>query len=135
MYELLNNNLFNAIDDLFDLGFSSKPLSFRYITPNTKDMSPASRWKKDDNKYYITVRMVGINPDDVKVTVEDYGIKVEGESDTFGETYSQSVSLGIAEDVISNVKGVSYEVKNGMCRIELEMKEKEYNKIDVKRIK
>lgn len=138
MYNDFNNNFFNfdpinSLEDILGLGFS-KPISIRFLTPDTKDVSPVSSWKKDGNKYYAVVRVVGIDPDDVKVALDEKSITVSGESETFGETYSQHVVIGVSPDIISNIDSVTYEVKSGMCRIDLIMKEKEIHRIDVKRI-
>lgn len=124
-------DLFDELEDVMTLGFGMKPLMFRYSTPNTKDIAPASRWTKDGNSYSTVVRVVGINEDEVEVSVEDYGILIKGESNTFGEEYSQEVKLGIAKDVIANIESVRYEVKNGMCKVVVDLKEPAYHKIAV----
>jgi len=124
------------LDRFFDdfLGFGSRPLSMHFVTPSTKDIQPVAKWKKDGNTYYTVVRMVGIDPEFVEVTLEDYGIHIKGESTTFGETYSQEISLAIAKETLQNINEVTYDVKNGMCQISLIMNEPEVKKIAITRL-
>ena len=94
----------------------------------------AAPWTKGENCYSTVVRVVGINPSDVEVSMEESGIVIKGESDTFNEKYSQEVSLGIAKDIMSNIKEVNYEVKNGMCKVVLCMKEPECRSIAINKV-
>ena len=132
--------MYNFFDEFYNLSsfdnlmFSRQPLSVKFNTPSTKDISPAAPWTKGENCYSTVVRVVGINPSDVKVSMEESGIVIKGESDTFNEKYSQEVSLGIAKDIMSNIKEVNYEVKNGMCKIVLRMKEPEHSFIAINKV-
>ena len=132
--------MYNFFDELYNLNsfdnlmFSRQPLSVKFNTPSTKDISPAAPWTKGENCYSTVVRVVGINPSDVKVSMEESGIVIKGESDTFNEKYSQEVSLGIAKDIMSNIKEVNYEVKNGMCKVVLCMKEPECRSIAINKV-
>ena len=132
--------MYNFFDEFYNLSsfdnlmFSRQPLSVKFNTPSTKDISPATPWTKGENCYSTVVRVVGINPSDVEVSMEESGIVIKGESDTFNEKYSQEVSLGIAKDIMSNIKEVNYEVKNGMCKIVLRMKEPECRSIAINKV-
>lgn len=131
MTEFLTN-FFN--DDDF-LGFGLRPLSIRFNTPLTKDISPMAPWKKDDQgNYYTVVRVVGLNPEQTEVSLESYGLLIKGESETFGEKYSQELKLGVSSETIANIKTINYEVKNGMCKITLVMKEKKSSDIKINRV-
>lgn len=127
------NNFFDDFDDLF-FGFG-RPMSIRFNTPNTKDIQPASPWSKDENGYHMVARVVGINPEDLKVTLEEYGICIDGESDYNGSTYTQHIELPISKDLMANVTEVNYEVKNGLCKVSLIVKEPEYKQVAVKMLK
>lgn len=127
------NELFEEVERLATLGFGTKPYSLSFRTPFTKDMQPFSPWKKEENTYTTTVRVVGVDPDDVEVELEDYGIHIKGKSETFGETYEQDVSIGIARAVMANIDEVNYEVKNGMCKIVLKVHEPSYKKVAISR--
>lgn len=132
--------MYNFFDEFYNLSsfdnlmFSRQPLSVKFNTPSTKDISPAAPWTKGENCYSTVVRVVGINPSDVEVSMEESGIVIKGESDTFNEKYSQEVSLGIAKDIMSNIKEVNYEVKNGMCKVVLCMKEPECRSIAINKV-
>ena len=132
--------MYNFFDEFYNLNsfdnlmFSRQPLSVKFNTPSTKDISPAAPWTKGENCYSTVVRVVGINPSDVEVSMEESGIVIKGESDTFNEKYSQEVSLGIAKDIMSNIKEVNYEVKNGMCKVVLCMKEPECRSIAINKV-
>ena len=132
--------MYNFFDEFYNLNsfdnlmFSRQPLSVKFNTPSTKDISPAARWTKGVNCYSTVVRVVGINPSDVEVSMEESGIVIKGESDTFNEKYSQEVSLGIAKDIMSHIKEVNYEVKNGMCKVVLCMKEPECRSIAINKV-
>lgn len=125
---------FYNLDSFDNLMFSRQPLSVKFNTPSTKDISPAAPWTKGENCYSTVVRVVGINPSDVEVSMEESGIVIKGESNTFNEKYSQEVSLGIAKDIMTNIKEVNYEVKNGMCKIVLRMKEPEHSFISINKV-
>ena len=132
--------MYTFFDDFYGLSpfdnslFSRQPLSVKFNTPSTKDISPAAPWTKGENCYSTVVRVVGINPSDVEVSMEESGIVIKGESNTFNEKYSQEVSLGIAKDIMTNIKEVNYEVKNGMCKIVLCMKEPEHSFISINKV-
>ena len=132
--------MYNFFDEFYNLSsfdnlmFSRQPLSVKFNTPSTMDISPAATWTKGENCYSTVVRVVGINPSVVEVSMEESGIVIKGESDTFNEKYSQEVSLGIAKDIMSNIKEVNYEVKNGMCKIVLRMKEPECRSIAINKV-
>ena len=132
--------MYNFFDEFYNLSsfdnlmFSRQPLSVKFNTPSTKDISPAAPWTKGENCYSTVVRVVGINPSDVEVSMEESGIVINVESYTFNEKYSQEVYLGIANDIMSNIKEVNYEVKNGMCKIVLRMKEPECRSIAINKV-
>lgn len=129
MYDLLD-----ILEDSFSLGFGKSPLGIKFSTPYTKDINPAAPWKKEENNYKTVVRMIGVNPEDVKVELENYGLHVSGETEEEEGKYSQDIKLGIAKDVISNIQEITYSVKNGVCRITLIMKQPEESKVEVKRV-
>lgn len=132
--------MYNNFLDLLELddsilGFRTKPLSLNFSTPSTKDIEPVAPWKKNDEGNYETViRMVGITPDDVNVEIEDYGIHVYGESNTFDQIYSQNIKIGVAREIKNNIDEIVYNVKNGMCKITLIMIKHEEKAISIKRV-
>ena len=132
--------MYNFFDEFYNLNsfdnlmFSRQPLSVKFNTPSTKDISPAAPWTKGENCYSTVVRVVGINPSDVEVSMGASGIVSKGECDTLNEKYSQEVALGIAKDIMSNIKEVNYEVKNGMCKVVLCMKEPECRSIAINKV-
>ena len=134
MNELFKSNYFDELMDSVALGFG-RPFNIRFNTPLTKDMCPATPWKKEDEYSYSTVvRMLGINPEDVNITLEEYGLSVQGESETYGGKYSQHVDLGISKDLISNIKEVNYSLENGLCKIVLQMNEPVKKEVKISRV-
>ena len=127
------HSIFDEFDNLF-FGFG-RPVSIRFNTPYTKDIQPASPWSKDENGYHMVARVVGINPDDLKVTLEDYGLCIDGESEYDGNIYTQHIELPISKDLLANITDITYEVKNGLCKVSIVVKEPEYKKVNVKMIK
>lgn len=135
------NILRSFFDDDFILGFGG-PTCIRYNTASTKDMNPAvwSKWKETEGDvekelgYKGVVRTVGVDEEDVKVSLERDGLIVEGKTTFEGYTYSQYVKLPISRDVISNISGVSYRSKNGMTYVYLNVRTPEYKQIKVQKI-
>ena len=125
------SNLFN---ELMFWGFG-EPTGIKFNTPNTKDMRPASVWTKTENGYQMTARVVGIDPDDINITMEDYGICLDGKTDDDGTIYTQHIELPISKDLMANITDVNYEVKNGLCKLQIIVKEPEYKKVNIQRIK
>ena len=78
--------------------------------------------------------MVGIDPEQVNISLEKYGLHIYGESEVFGEKYNQEIKIGMASEIIANIESVNYEVKNGMCKIILNMKKVEKQPIKISRI-
>ena len=129
--------IFNTLDyfDRMLCGFGSTPESFKFSTPGTKDMSPLSNWeKKEGNVFTTVVRVVGLNEDDVIIEVTDDALRVCGESEVFGATYSQEMIIPLAQDVVANIESVEYQVKNGLCKIAVKLIEPEKRRIAVTRV-
>ena len=124
----LFEEIFNDFSSDLPLGFRRDPLSIRFSTPKTKDIEPAAPWRQDGNTYKTTIRCVGINPEDVKVSLENYGINITGKTEEEDGEYSQDVKLGISKELMSEIEEVLYTVKNGLCKITLVMKKEQERK-------
>ena len=134
MSSLMTNFLSNDFFDDTFFGFGVKPFYNRFNTPLTKDITPVAPWKRDGDNYYTVVRMIGIDPEQVNISLEKYGLHIYGESEVFGEKYNQEIKIGMASEIIANIESVNYEVKNGMCKIILNMKKVEKQPIKISRI-
>ena len=126
------STIFDEFDNLF-FGFG-KPVSIKFNTPYTKDVHPASPWIKDENGYHMVARVVGINPSDLNVTLEEYGLCIDGETEDDGYVYTQHIELPISKDLLANITEVNYSVNNGLCKVYITVKEPEYKKAVVKMI-
>lgn len=127
----MNNfeRIFKDFDEVFTLGFGKpRKLSFNSCV---KDMLPSYWEKKEDNKYICTVKTLGINPEDVEVTIEDYGLKVTGETELNGYKYNTSFELPIAESIMNDIKEIDVSSKNGLTFITLKLNIPEKKKIKI----
>jgi HSP20 family molecular chaperone IbpA len=124
----------NIFNELMFLGLG-EPTGIKFNTPNTKDIRPASYWKKVEDGYQMIARVVGINPEDINITMEEYGICLDGKTDDEGTVYTQHIELPISKDLMANITDINYEVKNGLCKIKILVKEPEYKKVNIQMIK
>ena len=155
MYDFLRDFNFNDF-----IGFGV-PTNIRFNTAGTKDMLPVywKKWSveikdkdneghgKDENDknndkepkmkdvgYKCVCRTVGINEEDIKITLEDYGICVQGETTYEGNVYSQYIELPISKDLIANIESINYKTVNGLTYIYLLMKEPKKNKVSIRKV-
>lgn len=158
MYDFLRDFNFNDF-----IGFGV-PTNIRFNTAGTKDMLPVywKKWSveikdkentednnevnevnnKDGNKepktkdvgYKCVCRTVGINEEDIKITLEDYGICVQGKTEYEGNVYSQYIELPISKDLIANIESINYKTINGLTYIYLLMKEPKKNKVSIRKV-
>lgn len=109
--------------ELFDEFFNGMSL-FGYrpmrlvFNSNVKDMSPYS-FKKTDDGFIGTVKTLGISEKDIKVTVEEYGIKVTGESEINGEKYNTEIEIAINDSVMADLKEIKYHCQDGLTFVNL----------------
>ena len=143
----MNSLMARNFDELFDsvmLGFGA-PTNIRFNTAKTKDLMPSywSTWEveeKDSTEkrklgYKCVCRTVGINPEDVNVTMEDYGICVDGQTEHEDNKYTQHIELPISESVMSDIENISYKTLNGLTYIYIKMKSPEKRKVKINRVK
>lgn len=129
--------IFDDFFDQFVLGFG-KPRKNRYNTGHTQDMSPVY-WETltDDNGeeigYKATCRTVGIEPDDVKVTVKGNVIAVEGKTENGKSVYDCYYEIPVAESVIANIEKINYQTKNGLTYVTVNIKRPIKNEILIER--
>jgi HSP20 family molecular chaperone IbpA len=125
------SNFDSIFDEFFTWGFG-KPRNLHFQT-KTKDMMP-SFWEKSDDGYKVTCRTVGISPSDVKVSVEDDCIHVNGETEIDKYKYSTDFDLPVSKDVISNIKNIKYKTENGITIIYLDIDRPEKKKINIQKL-
>jgi HSP20 family molecular chaperone IbpA len=98
--------------------FGYKPMRLVFNSAGIKDMSPY-KFIKTDKGYKCLVKTLGINEKDIEVTVEDYGIKVNGKSEVEGDEYNTEIQIAINETVMDNLKEINYHSINGLTVVEM----------------
>lgn len=91
---------------------------------------------KDGNPVY-RLETVGINSDDIKVSISGNIISVTGETeDEYDDKpFSIDYKILLDEDSISNIESIEYTTKNGMTCLVIKTKEKEKNNsIEIKKV-
>lgn len=98
------------------------------------DMNPI-KFVKTESGYTAIVNTLGIEEDDISVSIEGSLLVVDGETkdEELGSNYSQHFKLKINESVLSNITGIRYCSKNGVTKIYLDIEQKE-NKIKIEKI-
>lgn len=126
--------IFNDLDRFFGdfEGWFGRPRDLVFHVKN-KDMMP-SYWEKTDTGYKCTCRTVGIAPSDVKVTLEDDCIHIEGKTTLDNFDYSTSYDLPLTEDVINNIKNIKYKTENGITIIYIDLEKPEKKKVKIEQI-
>lgn len=99
----------------------------------TKDQMP-SYWEKTDTGFKATCRTVGINPEDVKVSLEYDCIKVSGETEMDGYKYNCYYELPVIEEVLNNIKSIQYKTKNGLTFIYVDVDIPKKKDVKIERI-
>ena len=119
---------FNDFFDQFALGFG-RPQKKRYNTGHTQDMSPVywRELKDDDGKkigYRATCRTVGVSPDDVKVSLKDYSIIVQGKTEFSKERiYDCYYEIPVAESIVSDIEKINFKSENGLTYVTVLVKQ------------
>ena len=119
--------------DFFDEFLFGKPANLVYNAGKTQDMNPAY-WTKTENGYKAICRTVGIAPEDVVITINEYKIVVKGETEYEGVKYNTSFELPISKEIIGNVKSIDYKTLNGLTYIYLYVETPEKKKIKINKI-
>lgn len=142
------NSTMSDLSTMFDIAGFGRPVKIRFNTNGTKDMMPAC-WKVWEEKvnskdipdsvlvkkgYKAICRTVGINEEDIKITVEDYGICVEGKTVVEGTEYSQYMELPVSKSIMDSIKNIKYKSINGLTYVYLEVEEPEKKKINIEKI-
>ena len=118
-------NMFN--DDFFPIGFA-RPQKIVFNTNKLQDMNPA-HWKKTENGYVGIFKTLGC--DDIKLTLEDYGIKLLASGEVFGNKYDTTLELPINKEILNNIIEIKYETKLGVTKIEIILQEPEKKRIKI----
>lgn len=113
--------------------FFGKPKGIKFNT-YVYDMNPTF-WKKTDNGYTCLVHTLGISKDDIKLKIEENGVKISGETkyDELDDPFTKDFFIPIDKDILSNVSKIRYRVENGLTFIYLDVEHKE-NKINIEQI-
>lgn len=92
------------------------------------DMNPI-KFIKTDSGYMAIVNTLGINEDDISVSIDESYLIVSGETkdEELKSNYTQDFKLRINESILSNISGIKYCSKNGVTKIYLEIEKKENN--------
>ena len=114
------NDFTKETEEIFNdmMLFSYRPMRLVFNSNGIKDMSPFTFGKSEDG-YICTVKTLGISEKDIKVTVEDYGIKVIGESEINGEKYNTEIEIAINNSVMADLKEIKYHCQDGLTFINL----------------
>lgn len=111
------DTVFDFADDVVSLGFG-RPENLAFNVAGTKDVFP-SRWSEMENEegYKCVCRTVGIDPEDVEVTLNDNKIHVSGETEFEGVKYDTRYDLPLSRDILSNIKNIKFKSLNGLTYI------------------
>lgn len=120
-------DVISFFDDNFPLGFA-KPRHIVFNTNGLQDMNPA-QWTKTEDGYVGCFKTLGC--EDIKISIEDYGIKLVGNGEVFGKKYNTTIELPIGNDVLDNIVEIKYETKAGITRIEIILNKPEKRKIKI----
>lgn len=129
MNVFMGDKLFCEFDDF--LGFG-KPRGLAFNCKNF-DMMP-SYWEKTNDGYKCTCRSVGINSEDLHVSVGDDYIHVEGETELDNYKYTVKYDLPVSKEILDNIKGIKYKTQNGITIIYIELEKVEKKKIKIEQI-
>ena len=130
-------NFEKLFEDFFSMGFG-RPRNIRFNVGGTKDMNPVY-WQTltDDDNHKIgfksTCRTVGLSPEDVKVSLEDNCIVVQGNSEFDGVKYDTHIEIPVSESVVGNIENIKYKTLNGLTYIYIYIKTPEYTKINIEK--
>jgi len=108
---------------------------FYRFTRNLKDMYPYEVVKKD-NQIIIVHNVVGLNKDDIKITIERDGkydylvICGEKKNEVTDKMYTVDSRFGIKLNEIAS-EGIEWKVEDGLLYIYIKLKEPEQPKINI----
>lgn len=129
--------LFEDFNDFYSFGFG-RPENLKFNAGRTKDMNPAY-WETitddDGNRigFKSTCRTVGLAPEDVKVTLEENKIVIQGSTEFDGNKYDTHFEIRVSESVIGDIESIKYKTLNGLTYVYIYTKKPEYTKINIEK--
>ena len=97
-----------------------------------KDMQPYTVYKKDNN-YIIEVKTLGINSEDVNVTLEENVLQINGETHNnySDKTFNTNIKFRIEEELFNKIQNIEYTSVNGLTYVTLILKKEKTNRIKI----
>lgn len=97
-----------------------------------KDMQPYTVYKKDNN-YIIEVKTLGINSEDVNVTLEENVLQINGETHNnySDKTFNTNIKFRIEEELFNKIQNIEYTSANGLTYVTLILKKEKTNRIKI----
>lgn len=119
---LFTDNIFTPFLKMEDFLFNS----------TVKDMQPYSVYRKD-NSYIIEVKTLGINPEDVNVTLEENVLQIGGETHNnySDKTFNTNIKFRIEEELFNKIQNIEYTSANGLTYVTLILKKEKTNRIKI----
>lgn len=105
-----------------------------YFNSTVKDMQPFTSYKRN-NDYIVEVKTLGINPEDISVTLKDGILEIAGETNNpYSEnSFNTKINFSVAESLLKQIKNIKYKSQNGLTYITLQMKEDNFSDIKIER--
>lgn len=97
-----------------------------------KDMQPYTVYKKDNN-YIIEVKTLGIDSEDVNVTLEENVLQINGETHNnySDKTFNTNIKFRIEEELFNKIQNIEYTSANGLTYVTLILKKEKTNRIKI----
>ena len=87
--------------------------AFSNLQLNAPGYAPWMR--SDDGKVYCTiVKTIGINPEDVKVALENHVVKIDGATRVNGNEYSVNFAIPLSDTFYERAESINHETRNGL---------------------
>ena len=109
--------MFKAFEEIME---NFKP--FSNLSLNEPGYAPWLR-SNDGKVYCTTVRSIGINPEDMKIVLENHVVKVEGATNFNGTEYSVDFDIPLSDTFYDKIDHIEHETLNGLTYITITLKD------------
>lgn len=99
---------------------------------SVKDMQPYATYKQE-NAIIIEVKTLGINPENISVTLDNNLLRIAGETASAysDKSFNTKLDLRLDDDLMTKIERIKYKSLNGLTYITLVLKKENPSQINI----
>lgn len=106
-----------------------------FFNSSVRDMNPTAYYKKGTD-YIIEAKTLGIDGNDITVTLDNNIITISGETQNEygGKSFNANLRVKLEKEIIDGIDTIDYMSKNGITYVFIHMKEVDTSGIQINKI-